>query len=331
MDRLIANRRAALLVAVAVALVVWGIIGFIDRQDGGWGGYTYSPDYVVNYIQRDGPGDEAGLEVGDRVISVEGIPVEELPLYSRWPRSLARKVGEPLRLEVERDGEPLSVDVVYGATPSGVVGMRLGVALIGLSFMAFGLWSTLTVRTEQARVLGSIGLTAGVATFIAGPNMGTWEGVVGHIQFAAMILLTLLLLRFFLIFPEAKRISESRIVSWILYGAWVLFLGCLVLELILHPALYHTFGSWGSLLALVYCLLAVVALAHTLFTTARSELWDSGMGLILIGIVVAVVPFAVAFITAYSLPGSSYFPLLLAVLPLTMALAVRRQAWRAGV
>jgi hypothetical protein len=139
------------------------------------------------------------------------------------------------------------------------------------------------------------------------------------------------LLRFFLTFPKPKRLGESRLATWVIYGVWVLFLPLLVLELVFHPRLYHAFGGPGSLLMLVYCLLALVAVTHTLVTTPRRELWASGMGLILVGILVAVVPTLVgvidwAFLYGFSLPGSIYYPLALAAFPFAMALAVRRQA-----
>jgi hypothetical protein len=93
------------------------------------------------------------MQVDDRVVSVAGIPVEELPLYSRSPLSL--------------------------------------------------------------------------------------------VQVAFILLWSILLLRFFLTFPRPKRVSRSRLATTVVYGSWVLFLGCLLLELIMHPALYHTFGAAG--------------------------------------------------------------------------------------
>ena len=103
MDSQTSRRHAVVLLIVAVAMLAWGVAGFIDRADSGRGGFTYSPDYVVNYVSGSGAASEAGLEIGDRVITVEGIAVEDLPLYSRWPRSLAAKAGDTRRLVVERD------------------------------------------------------------------------------------------------------------------------------------------------------------------------------------------------------------------------------------
>jgi hypothetical protein len=64
------------------------------------------------------------------------------------------------------------------------------------------------------------------------------------------------------------------------------------------------------------------------------NLGESGLGWILIGLMVAIGPTSLAFvgtlmIPGLSVPGFSYFPLLLIALPFSMAMAVRRQANRA--
>ena len=92
----------------------------------GRGGFTYF-DYAINHVEPGGAAEKAGLQVGDRVVSVEGIVVvESLPLYSRWPRDLSPRVGESLTMAVERAGEPLTFEIVYAPTPRGIINTRLG-------------------------------------------------------------------------------------------------------------------------------------------------------------------------------------------------------------
>jgi hypothetical protein len=324
------NGRRALLLTLAVAITAWGVLGFFDRQQRGRAEFVYDTEYIV-MVMPDGPAAAAGMQDGDRLVSVEGIPVEDLPLYSRWPRSLSARVGESRRFVVERDGEQLTIDVAYSATPRGVRHLQLGGALIGLSFLWLGIWALLAVGTRPAVTLAYIGVAAGVAAFGHGPYLGTWDGVATHITTAALVLWIVLLLRFFLTFPRRTRAGESRLATRIIYGAWVLVLPLLVLELIFHPVLYHTFGPLIGLLTLVYCILTLAAVTSALAKTPRRELWESGMGWILAGLVLAVVPTLVglvdwALLLEFHIPGSSYYPLLLAVVPLTMALAVRQQA-----
>jgi hypothetical protein len=329
-DVVITNRRVAVLLVLALLLLVWGAFGFFERLQYGRGGFTYF-DYTINHVNRGGAAEQAGLRVGDRVVSVDGLAVEELPLYSRWPRDLVPRVGESLAMVVERDGEPVALEIVYADTPRSIINMRLVVAAIGLAFMAFCLWPILTVRTPHALALAHVGLVAGLATFGIGPYLGTWDGVASHVQLASMMLLFALLLLFLLRFPRPERLGEKRVTRWLIFGPWVLFVGCLVLELVFHPRLYHTFGGPGMILLMAYGGLALAAVVHSLIKTPRQELWSSGMGWILAGLLVGMAPSVVVLtgtllIPGLQVPGAVYFPLLIVAIPLSLALAVKRQA-----
>ena len=322
--------RKALLLTAAAAITAWGVFGFVDRRQRGRAEFVYDTDYMV-MVMPAGPAAEAGMQDGDRMVSVEGIMVEDLPLYSRWPRSLGARVGESRRFVVERDAELLTIDVVYGPTPRGVLHLQLGGALIGLSFLWFGIWALFAVGTPPALTLAYVGLAAGMATFGRGLYLGSWDGVAVHVATAAMALWVALLLRFFLSFPRRTRLGESRAVTRTIYGLWVLVPVMLVFELIFHPAFYHTFGSWIGLLMLGYAILALAAAVYGIVKTPRGELWSSGMGWIVTGLGVGLVPTLVgaidwAFFWDFDIPGSIYFPLLLAVVPLSMALAVKQGA-----
>ena len=322
--------RKALQLTAAVAITAWGIFGFIDRRQRGRAEFMYDLEYNV-MVMPDGPAAAAGMQNGDRMISVEGIMVEDLPLYSRWPRSLGAQVGESRRFVVEREAELLTIDVVYGPTPRGVLHLQLGAALIGLSFLWFGIWALFAVGTPPALTLAYVGLAAGVATLGYGPYLGIWDGLAVHVATAARALWVALLLRFFLTFPRRTRLGENRVATRTIYGLWLTVPLMGLLELIFHPALYHTFGTWIGLVMLGYAILALVAAVYAIVKTPRGEFRISGMGWIVAGLVVGLVPTLVgaidwAFLWDFDIPGSIYFPLLLAVIPLSMALAVRQQA-----
>ncbi len=111
----------------------------------------------------------------------------------------------------------------------------------------------------------------------------------------------------------------------------MLFLPLLVVELITHPALYHTYGGPGYLLMLTYLILALVAVMHTWVTTPRAELRRSGMSLVLTGLAIGLVPALVgfidwAFMREFDIPTSAYWPMLIAVVPVAMAMGVRKGA-----
>ena len=322
------RRRIGMLLA-AVAISIWGIVGFVDGLGDGYTNALFEPNYVMGRVEEGGPLYEAGFQPGDSAVSVEGIPIVDLGMYSRWPNSLDRRPGESLTLTVERDGELVSGEVVFRETPTGTLKMRAGGTIIAFSFLWFGIWALLTVKTPHAQRLAAIGLV--LALGIPGPDMGSWSGVVGHLQTAATALWTLLLLRFFLLFPKPKRMGTSRLATGILYAAWVGLLFCFVLELIYHPRFYHSFGSFNGLVMLAYSALAIAAVIHTVVTTPRAELRESGMGMMFLGVLVAVLGTTIgfvdwAFLWTIQIPGSNWFPLTIAAVPLTMAMAVRKHS-----
>jgi S1-C subfamily serine protease len=64
---------------------------------------------VVERIEAGSPADRAGVEPGDRILSLDGIPVESIYDYVR---ALQRSIpGAAARLVVERDGRPLELDI----------------------------------------------------------------------------------------------------------------------------------------------------------------------------------------------------------------------------
>ena len=322
------KRHRFIVVAAAILIVSWAVAGLVQEPDG-FTNALFAPDYTIPGVREGSPLAEAGFQAGDSVVTVEGIPVVELGMYSRWPRTLSRRPGESITMVVERDSELVAGEVVYGESPSGPARMRLEGMVILLSFLGLGLWALFTVPTSHAVRLAYLGVALGLA--VPGPNVGSWNGVRDHIQIAGMVLWTLLLLRFFLLFPKAKRVGESRLANGVLFAPWVIFVFCLILELIYHPRFYHTFGGFFSLLTLVYTVLAVAAMTHTAARTPRQELRESGMRLILVGVGVALFGTMVtfidmAFLWTTDIPGSNWFPLTIAAVPVAMALAVRRQA-----
>lgn len=304
----------------ALALTAWGGVGLYQGLHSGFSGGLYDPEYRVPGVMPGGLADRSGFQAGDRVISVEGRPVEELGMESRWPRSLATRIGESRRFVVERAGQRVSLDVVYPPPSAEATRNRLVAAAVGLGFLGFGYWAFLTVGTRDARTLAYIGLAAGVSASLGlGPNLGSWNGLQHHFATAGNVLMFILLLRFFVEFPAPKRVSESRLAAWLVYGVWACFGAFLLIELAVHPALYYTTGSVAGPLILAYSVLILAAIAHTLVRGPRS-----GMYWILGALLVAVAGPASAAALGVSLPGWAYAALILTI-PFTMALAVRRR------
>ena len=83
-------------------------VGLEDRVDGGQGA-------VVNEVQPDTPAADAGIEVGDIVLAVDGVAVDGTAGLIAAIRD--RAPGDQLTIELLRDGEPLQFDVVLVVRP----------------------------------------------------------------------------------------------------------------------------------------------------------------------------------------------------------------------
>jgi hypothetical protein len=324
------GRRKAVILSVAAILTVGGVVGVFGNS----AGYTdalFEPDYTIFYAPPEGPLAEAGFQSGDSVISVEGIRVVELGMYSRWPKSLSRAPGESLTMVVEREGQMVTGEIVYRDPPPSSRKMQFGALLVFLSFLWAGVWAVLTFPSAHAARLAALGLAAGLA--VPTPYMGSWNGLSEHVHMAAMVLWTLLLLRFFLFFPTPKRLAQAHLSTLFVYAPWVILLGCLVTELIFHPRFYHTFGWFGGLLMFSYFVLAVAALIHTWVKTPRDKMRVSGLGSVLTGVAVGVggiILWAVdaLVLQAFDIPGSNWAPVLFGVIPVGMALGVKKATLR---
>jgi hypothetical protein len=322
-----AQRGIVPLLILAVALVAWGGVGLWQGLHAGFTGGLYDTRFVVPEVPPGGLAEQAGFKAGDRVLTVEGVPVERLGMESRWPRALRPRVGQAQRFVVDRNGTETSVVLVYPPPFEAAVHNRIAAFILGLAFLACGVWASATLGSVAARRLASIGLASGVATFLElGPGLGF--GITGHIATAASVLMYMLLLDFFVTFPVEKRVHASRLLNGLAVGIWCAVVAFLVAEIVVHPRLYYTTGSVVGPLIAVYALLILVALGHTWWTTPATERRAAGVNVILAGFAIAI-GWTVATMAGLVQVAAWVSGLVIAVIPVTMAIAVRRQSRRA--
>ena len=72
---------------------------------------------TLSQVVPDGPGDKAGLKIGDVVKEADGKPIK---LYTEFVEALrAKKVGDKFKLKVEREGKAVEVEAALEARPAG--------------------------------------------------------------------------------------------------------------------------------------------------------------------------------------------------------------------
>lgn len=101
---------------------------------------------VVGEVTPGGPAERAGLQSGDRVLEMDGRPVES---FSDWAERIRQRPGETAELLIERDGRRVSVTAQIGEIEQG--GQRLGRLGVGSGASPPEEWRELveSLRAEQ--------------------------------------------------------------------------------------------------------------------------------------------------------------------------------------
>lgn len=128
---------------------------------------------LVSEVVPDGPAATAGVEPGDLLLAVGGEPVavrflEEVPLLHQRLASLP--VGEPVELELERDGERRTASAVTAAMPD-LLGASGEVRELGLSADEVTAPLARERRLAEARGLLVTGVRPGYAADAARPPL----------------------------------------------------------------------------------------------------------------------------------------------------------------
>jgi len=312
-------------------VVLWGVAGFVMAPRYGETGFFYGPDYIVRTVLEGSTAEASGMRRGDRVKSVDGVPVEDLPMQSRWR---TRPVGATAEVVVDREGRTLTSSVAFGSTPPDRRIRSARELIVNTAFIAFGLWAYLSVGTPLAFLLVGIGLTRGLGSF-PGPHLGPrFEGIGASIQMLGILAFTFLLLRFFLEVPRRRKMLETGTAQRVLWGGFLLGCGVCVAELSLHPALYMISGYVLMVLILPVFLLLFVLVPWSWFTASPAERRRTGLNLILFGFLVGLGPVILSLIVQRALgltfPGSDLLPLVEVAIPLFLALGAIRHAAMVG-
>ena len=118
------------------------------------------PQAVAGEVVTGGAADKAGLRSGDRVLAVDGAPVNG---WEEWVSLIRASPEQPLRLDLVRDGSPLSLTLVPEAiSEAGETFGRAGIGIAGLRQIHYGPLSAVPeagrrVWQQTTMIIGSIG------------------------------------------------------------------------------------------------------------------------------------------------------------------------------
>lgn len=107
---------------------------------GGYTGLSHERPALVGGVSPGMPAEEAGLQAGDRIVSINGIAIHN---WDQMAEIIRSHPEEPLVIEIGREGESFSVTATPTLDPETEVGL-LGIAYQEAAVLKrFGLWKSL--------------------------------------------------------------------------------------------------------------------------------------------------------------------------------------------
>ena len=73
--------------------IVWGIFGSLDQKNIPYRGFGWNSDAEITRVAAGGPAAQAGLQVGDRLLSIGGVATDDRSARRRQPRALSGRLA----------------------------------------------------------------------------------------------------------------------------------------------------------------------------------------------------------------------------------------------
>ncbi len=318
---------APLLLAFALPVAV----GIAEKPD--YGFKVHSLEIVA--VDADGPADRAGMRLGDRVLSVDGVDVEMT--FEVHAALSGNEAYLPTRFMVHRGDQTLALTVQPGAPGQRGMIRAYTLWITGLSFLAIGWWVLYKRNDPVAR--GFFGLCFVFAFMLLDiPDHTNHVYMTGKeaLRLLMQYVLPAFFLRFFLMFPgsdlatpASRQAASSR---WLLLPGFTLF-AVTVAVWIWYPGIEGS-GTENAI-AMVTMAYFLAYFGTGLFFFARRALrrdrpiQRTKLAVVLAGLVAGLVPFLGTMMIAQAVPDraadpAQYLGLSLVLVPSSFALAIMR-------
>lgn len=309
------ENKAAFWIAAAV-LVGIAVLGAFDFRNLPYTGYSAPNFDRVASVTEGSPAEAAGLQAGDRIVAIDGVPTDDLNAMFRLHRG---EIGQSRVLRVEREGEegPFEVSLTLGPAAPRQRWTSLAAGLMALVFLFCGLGAFTRAPGPATRLLALLGL-CGMLSFTAPPYLdsATPRLLGATVSTLAFLAIPALLIHFLLRFRSQDGVSRRAFAA--LYLPWAA-IGLLSAWTILVQA---------QLLTMTRAVTATVVVAQILFAlgvlirgyvkASSEERAAFGLHVLLAGFVVGIVPVLVGSFVP-SLPGSRYYVFTLVAIPAALA------------
>lgn len=321
----------------AVLVLIWGLFGLMDQRNASYAGFDWSRAAVLR-VDAGSPADRAGLRIGDRILSIGGVPVDDLRALQQQARAA---IGETRMVVVERTDATTgaksskTIALTYGRPPAGYTGRSLVMAVIGLVFLLSGIAAYVRAPSTTTFLFAVVGLGFGLSMlpgpYIQAPAQRTF---VSFAAFLALLAGFAALLHLMLVFPSRKVVITRRWARQLLYFpvAVVLLVGIPVV--LAGPSTARpgvALAILNGIVMLGYAVFSVAALVDSYVRATPMDRRSQGLHVLLAGLILGLLPIGASvlagmFVRVDLLPGGDYIYLTLVLIPVSIALALVKSA-----
>ncbi len=321
-----------LLSILAILILIWGALGLADTKNFVRVGYDTDGNKTVTQILEGLPADQAGLQVGDYLLSIDGLSLDDT---KAWESKTRPKVGETRRFIVQRDGQEVEMDITYASIPPKDKVLNYASFALGLIFLVCGLFMLNSVRSKAAYIFAVFGILFSLAFFygpyFASPSLREFFSSLDLFGTLAGLAA---LLYFILNFPDPRPFLQKKSAFWWISLPAILFVLAAIIESTLDPeatsglrTFFRLFSGFVGLYYFGWILLALIGHARR---NSAQEREAKGLNILFLGILLGVLPFlliiiADTFAPKMVIPGSEYAFLLFGLIPICAVLAIQKR------
>ena len=336
--------RTVFLIAAAV-FVILGTFNLLDQGNNPYDGYVTDGNNTVIRIDAGGPAERAGLKVGDRIRSIDGIPVEDRHVLVQQGRP---RIGQATTLVVERrergaaDAIPSvhSLSFDHAAPPGNYAARSFAAYLIGLCFVICGLVACFKAPNRSGMLFTLTGLCLG-ASFLGTPyfSSNAVRTIVRAIISLIVVFGFAFLFHLMLEFPKRKASLCKRHALKLLYAPALLVALFLLFMVVVQPQATSGLNQLSNLLIGLFIVAyfggAAMAILHSYAKATSHERARYGLHIELAGILLGVLPVTLAMVIRILvprlvLPGSDFYYLTVIFIPIALMTAMLRQVRTTG-
>ncbi|MGB2216232.1 MAG: PDZ domain-containing protein [Flavobacteriaceae bacterium] len=311
------------------AFFIWGIFGLLDIKNEVYSGFNQNNFEIVS-IEEDSPAARAGLQVGDILLSSDGIAMENYKERDKRPRE---KVGQERTYVVKRDGVEQTIVLTYAGLPQKNKTNRYISFVIGLLFIL--LPSVLTANNpSELKVPLGLSMTTFGFLFLNGPYF-TNDALRDFVEILGIAIITFALT--YLADYLLKYSPESKITTKKGYGlmfAPMLLIVAIVLVLtVIKPDYSASLNGFiqgiFTLFFLGYLATSIITLIRKFVRTEPALRKSHGLDLMLLGVCFSLLPLFILFTIntinpGAEVPGEDYIFFGFALIPITFSVALNR-------